>query len=316
MTRRIGKRERATPGGVDLYVGGTEHAVLHLLYARFWHKVLFDLGHVSTPEPFQRLVNQGMILGEDGHKMSKRWGNVIDPLDVIANLRRRRVSLLRDVHGPARADEAVEHERRGRRLALPRPRLAPDHGGKPGRRMDPLRRRAGREPTKPQQKVCTPRSRKSAKTSKRSRFNTAISQMMIFVNAFTNGRRPGPSPRCARCSCPAQSVRAASHLGALGNAGREIPGSSRPTSPSNPGRLTIADFLVEDEIEIVLQVNGKVRDRIMVPIDATKAELEAIALANERVREFTAGQDNSQGRGGTRISLSTSSRPRMIGYHA
>src|SRR6188768_2043841 len=74
----------ARPGGVDLYVGGTEHAVLHLLYARFWHKVLFDLGHLSKPEPFQRLVNQGMILGEDGRKMSERWGNVIDPLDVIA----------------------------------------------------------------------------------------------------------------------------------------------------------------------------------------------------------------------------------------
>src|SRR2546421_5161060 len=71
-------------GGVDLYVGGTEHAVLHLLYARFWHKVLFDLGYVSKPEPFQRLVNQGIILGEDGRKMSKRWNNVIDPLDVIA----------------------------------------------------------------------------------------------------------------------------------------------------------------------------------------------------------------------------------------
>src|SRR5213075_726155 len=71
------------PGGVDLYIGGVEHAVLHLLYARFWHKVLYDLGHLSKPEPFQRLVNQGMILGEDNRKMSKRWGNVIDPLDVI-----------------------------------------------------------------------------------------------------------------------------------------------------------------------------------------------------------------------------------------
>ncbi|MEI7823486.1 MAG: leucine--tRNA ligase, partial [Verrucomicrobiota bacterium] len=70
-------------GGVDLYVGGTEHAVLHLLYARFWHKVLFDLGHVSTPEPFQKLVNQGLILGEDGVKMSKSRGNVVNPDDVI-----------------------------------------------------------------------------------------------------------------------------------------------------------------------------------------------------------------------------------------
>ncbi|HRQ91220.1 MAG TPA: class I tRNA ligase family protein, partial [Bacteroidia bacterium] len=72
------------PGGVDLYVGGTEHAVLHLLYARFWHKVLFDLGHLSTPEPFQKLVNQGLILGEDGQKMSKSRGNVVNPDDVVA----------------------------------------------------------------------------------------------------------------------------------------------------------------------------------------------------------------------------------------
>ncbi len=74
-----------TPGGVDLYVGGTEHAVLHLLYARFWHKVLFDLGHLTTPEPFQRLVNQGMILGNDGLKMSKSRGNVVNPDEVVAH---------------------------------------------------------------------------------------------------------------------------------------------------------------------------------------------------------------------------------------
>src|SRR5450631_3188134 len=72
----------ATPG-VDLYVGGTEHAVLHLLYARFWHKVLFDLGYVSSPEPFYKLVNQGIILGEDGQKMSKSRGNVVNPDDIL-----------------------------------------------------------------------------------------------------------------------------------------------------------------------------------------------------------------------------------------
>src|SRR5437899_1805689 len=71
------------PGGVDLYVGGTEHAVLHLLYARFWHKMLFDLRYVSKPEPFQRLVNQGIILGEDNQKMSKSRGNIVNPDDVI-----------------------------------------------------------------------------------------------------------------------------------------------------------------------------------------------------------------------------------------
>src|SRR5207253_29388 len=73
---------RSTPG-VDLYIGGTEHAVLHLLYARFWHKVLFDLGHVSSAEPFHKLVNQGLILGEDGQKMSKARGNVVNPDDMV-----------------------------------------------------------------------------------------------------------------------------------------------------------------------------------------------------------------------------------------
>src|SRR5207247_7563048 len=78
-----GARSGSTPG-VDLYVGGTEHAVLHLLYARFWHKMLYDLGHVSTPEPFFKLVNQGLILGEDGQKMSKSSENVINPDDILA----------------------------------------------------------------------------------------------------------------------------------------------------------------------------------------------------------------------------------------
>ena len=194
--------DAATPGGVDLYVGGTEHAVLHLLYARFWHKVLFDLGHVSTPEPFQRLVNQGMILGEDGHKMSKRRGNVVDPGRRDRRIRRGRVPLLRNVHGPARADEAMEHERRRRRLALPRPRLAADDGGEPGGRMGSVRRGAGSPSRRSaQQKVMHATIKKVGDDIEALAFNTAISQMMIFVNAFTNGGQPGPSPRCARCSC-------------------------------------------------------------------------------------------------------------------
>ena len=100
---------------VDLYVGGAEHAVLHLLYSRFWHKVLFDRGIVSTPEPFQKLVNQGMILGENNEKMSKSRGNVINPDDVVARVRRRLAAAVRDVHGPARGDEALEHGGRQRR---------------------------------------------------------------------------------------------------------------------------------------------------------------------------------------------------------
>src|SRR3954451_14707456 len=80
-----GARADGSPksGIVDLYVGGVEHAVLHLLYARFWHKVFYDLGLVSTKEPFQKLVNQGLILGEDGEKMSKSRGNVVNPDEII-----------------------------------------------------------------------------------------------------------------------------------------------------------------------------------------------------------------------------------------
>ena len=117
-----------TPG-VDLYVGGTEHAVLHLLYARFWHKVLFDLGYVSTPEPFFKLVNQGMILGEDNQKMSKSRGNVMNPdRRASAGSRHGRVPALRNVHGPARNGEAVEHQGRRGRVSFPRPRLAAVRG--------------------------------------------------------------------------------------------------------------------------------------------------------------------------------------------
>ena len=87
---------------VDLYVGGAEHAVLHLLYARFWHKVLYDRGIVCTPEPFQKLVNQGMILGENNEKMSKSRGNVINPDAIVARVRRRFAAAVRNVHGPAR----------------------------------------------------------------------------------------------------------------------------------------------------------------------------------------------------------------------
>ena len=116
--------------GVDLYVGGTEHAVLHLLYARFWHKVLFDLGHVSTPEPFFKLVNQGLILGEDGQKMSKSRGNVVNPDDILAEYGADAFRLYEMFMGPLRDGQAVEHQGRRGRLSFPRPRLAVVRGRK------------------------------------------------------------------------------------------------------------------------------------------------------------------------------------------
>ncbi len=186
---------------VDLYVGGAEHAVLHLLYARFWHKVLYDAGVVSTPEPFMKLVHQGMILGEleftvngervaeehvekqgdrfvlrddptvtveaRAHKMSKARGNVVNPDEIVARLRRRRVPALRDVHGAARASEAVEHARRRGHAPVPEPRVAARRRRRRRRRRQRAGARRRGADARASSGSCTRRSRRSPKTSRR-----------------------------------------------------------------------------------------------------------------------------------------------------
>ena len=175
------------PGGVDLYIGGTEHAVLHLLYARFWHKVLFDLGHVSKPEPFQRLVNQGMILGEDNRKMSKRWGNVIDPLDVIAEygadafrcyemfmgpLEQMKPWSMKGVEGVSRFLARVW------RLIMEENQAGEWILSSDVQDVEPDKVAA--------RKSLHATIKKVTDDIETLSFNTAIAQMMIFVNAFTN----------------------------------------------------------------------------------------------------------------------------------
>ena len=174
------------PGGVDLYVGGTEHAVLHLLYARFWQKVLFDLGYVSKPEPFQRLVNQGIILGEDNQKMSKSRGNIVNPDDVIDQhgadafrcyemfmgpLEQMKPWSTRGVEGVARFLARVW------RLLMTENQAGEWELSKKIKAVDA---------TKSQQKLLHATIKKVTEDIESFSFNTAISQMMIFVNAFTN----------------------------------------------------------------------------------------------------------------------------------
>jgi leucyl-tRNA synthetase len=272
----------AKPGGVDLYIGGVEHAVLHLLYARFWHKVLFDLGYLSTPEPFQRLVNQGMILGEDGRKMSKRWGNVIDPLDVIeiygadafrcyemfmGPLEQMKPWSMKGVEGVsrflARVWRLIMEENQAGEWVL--------SGGV--QEVDPQ---------KSALKVLHATIKKVTGDIETLSFNTAISQMMILVNALTNA--------------PAKPVSALRPLLILLN-----PFAPHVTSelwqilaekfPGADGQITAQPwpehderFLIEDQIEIILQVNGKLRDKITVALDATDAALETAALANAKVK--------------------------------
>jgi leucyl-tRNA synthetase len=271
------------PGGVDLYVGGTEHAVLHLLYARFWHKVLYDLGHVSTPEPFQRLVNQGIILGEDGQKMSKSRGNVVNPDDVIAQYGADAFRCYEMFMGPLEQMKPWSMtgvEGVARFLARVW-RLAMEENQAGEWVVSPVVQEV--EPDKAQLKVMHATIRKVSEDIEGLRFNTAISAMMVYVNTFIPAN---PRPRTALGLLLELLSPFAPHLAEelwerLGFAGRA---ADQPWPKWDP------QYLAENEIWMPVQVNGKLRDRILVSKDATPAEVEAIALASVKVCDHIAGK--------------------------
>src|SRR5437879_6019035 len=270
------------PGGGDLYVGGSEHAVLHLLYARFWHKVLFDLGYVSKPEPFQRLVNQGIILGEDNQKMSKSRGNIVNPDDVIDQygadafrcyemfmgpLEQMKPWSMRGVEGVARFLARV-----WRLLMTENQAGAWELSGKV----------KNVEPDKAQQKMLHATIKKVTQDIESFSFNTAISQMMIFVNAFTNIEMiPLSAMRTFLILLNPFAPHIASELSERLNAKfADMRGDiTEHAWPSYDEQL-----LVEDEVEIVIQVNGKVRDRMKMPVDASREDVEQAALARPKVQ--------------------------------
>jgi leucyl-tRNA synthetase len=275
-------------GGVDLYVGGTEHAVLHLLYARFWHKVLFDLGHVSKPEPFQRLVNQGIILGEDNRKMSKRWGNVIDPLDVIAEYGADAFRCYEMFMGPLEqmkpwSMKGVE----GLSRFLARVwRLLMDENQ--AGEWELSSRVQDVAPEKSQRKILHATIKKVTEDIESLSFNTAISQMMVFVNAFINA--PSVPVSVIRTFLILLSPFAPHIASELWEKMREkfavTPADLSDQSwPEHDERL-----LVEDEVEIIVQVNGKVRDRFRAPLGANEEELKATAQGLPKMQELLAGK--------------------------
>jgi len=275
-------------GGVDLYVGGTEHAVLHLLYARFWHKVLFDLGHLSTPEPFQRLVNQGMILGEDGRKMSKRWGNVIDPLDVIAEYGADAFRCYEMFMGPLEQMKPWSMkgvEGASRFLArVWRLLMEEDQAGE----WILSASVAEIDPEKAVSKVLHATIKKVTDDIESLSFNTAISQMMILVNALTNAPvKPLTAMRTLLILLNPFAPHLSSELWeVLGHKFADAKGdiTEQPWPAFDPV------YLVKDEVEIVIQVNGKLRDKLFVPLDTSDAELEQIALTNTKVAGVIAGK--------------------------
>ena len=249
----------------------------------------FDRGYVSTPEPFQRLVNQGLILAEDGRKMSKRWGNVIDPSRRDRRLRRGRPAALRDVHGSARTDQTLEHDRRAGCGAVPGARVASGHGGGSGGKLAPERRRARRSAdTSAQNKVVHATIKKVTADIDALSFNTAIAQMMVCTNEFTGAtERPVAGLRTLL-----QVLNPfAPHLT------EELNETLETKFPTGGGLLAARDWpeydealLVEDEIEMPVQINGKLRDRISVKKDAAVAQIESAALAAPKVLEHLEGR--------------------------
>src|SRR5438093_3593517 len=276
------------PGGVDLYVGGTEHAVLHLLYARFWQKVLFDLGYVSKPEPFQRLVNQGIILGEDNQKMSKSRGNIVNPDDVIDQHGADAFRCFEMFMGPL--EQIKPWSMRGvegvaRFLArVWRLLMTENQAGEweLSSKIKPA------DPSKAQQKVLHATIKKVTKDIESFSFNTAISQMMIFVNAFTNVQIiPLSAMRPLLNLLSPFAPHIASELWErLNTRFSDAPGDiTEQRWPTYDERL-----LVEDETEIVIQINGRVRDRMKMPILATEEELESAALSLPKIQDRIAGK--------------------------
>ena len=322
--RRIGADtaplQKSTPG-VDLYVGGTEHAVLHLLYARFWHKVLFDFGYVSTPEPFYKLVNQGLILGSDGQKMSKSRGNVVNPDDVLVEYGADAFRLYEMFMGPLQDTkpwntQGVEGVYRflGRVWRLfvdensetefEQAETTSNHGS---RRCESADDRAFTSAatelldlilldgaitdvaaTPAQLKALHACIKKVTEDLDGMRFNTAISAMMVFVNeAMTWQTKPLSVMKLFLQLLAPFAPHLAEELWArlLSTFGQPATSLAYAPWPKFDPAL-----LVESEIEIPVQVNGKFRDVIKVAVDADNAAIETAAKASEKVQQFIAGK--------------------------
>ena len=258
---------------VDLYIGGAEHAVLHLLYARFWHKVLYDLGVVHTKEPFQKLANQGMILGENHEKMSKSKGNVVNPDDVVEQYGADTLRLYEMFMGPLEQSIAwSEDGLAGSRRWLDRVwRLFIDDD-------DKLRDHITTVNDHKLDKIYNETVKKVTDDYEGLRFNTAISQMMIFINeAYKAENLPVEYVegfiKLLNPIAPHMTEELWSYL----HKDESVTYATWPTFDESA--------LVEDEIEIVLQVNGKVRGRLTIPADADRDKMTELALADEAVQK-------------------------------
>ncbi|EMK00302.1 MULTISPECIES: leucine--tRNA ligase [unclassified Leptospira] len=263
---------------VDLYVGGAEHAVLHLLYSRFWHKVLFDLGYVTTPEPFKKLVHQGLILGEDKRKMSKSLGNVINPDEVVTNFGADSLRLFEMFMGPFEmvkpwSTRGVE----GVFRFLNRVWRLYHSGAEESFRLEDI------EPNEDELKILHRTIKKVDDDINNFSFNTAISQLMIFVNELTpSQRRPRKILEPFLLLIAPFAPHLAEELWSL--AGK----SDSLTYQTFPGYEE--KYLTDDEIMIVVQVNGKLRAEFKAAKEIAGEEAIKIAKSLDKVQVFLDGK--------------------------
>jgi len=263
-----------SPDGIDLYMGGAEHAVLHLLYARFWHKVLFDHGYISTHEPFKKLFHQGLIIGEDGRKMSKSLGNVINPDDVVNEFGADSIRVFEMFLGPLQDAKPWSTDGiAGVNRFLGRVwRLLVAHEGNISTDLQDI-------PLTPEQEfVLHSTIKKVAEDIENLHFNTAISQMMIFVNEFTKAKVKPIEAMTKFLMCLAPF---APHIAEelWEKLGYSISIFEYPFPEFDESKLQ------KNEIEFVIQVNSKIRSRMMLPVDLSQSDYEKMTLADDTVQK-------------------------------
>ncbi|MQS44561.1 leucine--tRNA ligase [Companilactobacillus mishanensis] len=267
---------------VDLYIGGAEHAVLHLLYARFWHKVLYDLGVVPTKEPFQKLFNQGMILGDNHEKMSKSKGNVVNPDDVVESYGADTLRVYEMFMGPLDASIPwSEDGLAGAHKFLDRVwRLFINNDDYNTVRDDyVVDKNDGKL-----DKVFNETVKKVSEDFDSLHFNTAISQMMVFVN---EANKVDTMPKEYAEGLVKMLAPIAPHMM-----------EELWSKFGHEGSITYAEWptfdekkLVSDTVELIVQVNGKLRDKLTVPLDTDKEKVKEIAMSDEKVQKFLDGKD-------------------------
>ena len=264
---------------VDIYIGGAEHAVLHLLYARFWHKFLYDIGVVPTKEPFQNLFNQGMILGENNEKMSKSKGNVVNPDDIVESHGADTLRMYEMFMGPLDASIAWStNGLDGSRRFLDRIwRLLVNDDGTITDKMTET------DDTGKLEKVYHQTVKKVTENYEELKFNTAISQLMVFIN---DAYKADSLPKVYVEGFVKLLAPVAPHIA------EEIWSKLDHSESITYGTWPAFDEakLVDNEVEIVIQINGKVKTKLMVPTDTTKEKLEEIAMGDDSIKEQIDGK--------------------------